>query len=305
MAAHGPTIGAAQALVAAEAVPSRRRQGGRYLVYRLRYSPLSIVGLGIVGLIIGLAVIGPAFAPYNPIEGNLLDQLQGPSWSHLMGTDTTGRDIFSRVLYAGRTDLAIACASVGTAFALAVLLGAAAGYVGGKLDEAIMRVMDIVMSFPSFILAIGIAVAAGAGEKALIIALSVVGVPVFTRLMRGEMLVKRELSYAEAAEAIGNPHVRIVFRHLVPNCLTPVLIQATLAFGYVVLDVAGLSFVGVGVNDPTPEWGLMISQGVPLVLTGQWWVSVFPGLMIFLTVIGFNLFGDGIREIFDPRARRG
>ena len=274
------------------------------LWYQVGHNALSVLGLLLILVVVLFALFAPWIAPYNPISGDLLNSLQPPSVEHLMGTDRIGRDIFSRAVYGARVDLVIGI--TGTAICLlgGIVVGAVAGYAGGWIDEIIMRGTDILLSFPPFILAVGVAVALGGGMTSLIIALAVEGIAPFIRIMRGTMLSQKELLYSEAARAAGNSHLRIVFRHLAPNCLTPVIVQATLSIGYMVLDTAGLSFVGVGVKAPTAEWGLMIQDGVPLATTGEWWVSTFPGLMILITVLGFNLFGDALQTMLNPKARR-
>ena len=276
-----------------------------YFWYQMHRNKLSIVGLAMISIVVLTAILAPHIAPYNPVQGELLEKLLPPSLAHPMGTDDIGRDVLSRVLYGGRVDLLIAIASVATSLVISFTLGTAAGYFGGWVDEVIMRITDVVMSFPGFLLAIALAVALGPGKiSSIIIALGIEGAPAYLRLMRGEVLSKKESPYIEAARAVGNSDFRIMGLHLLPNVLSPLIVQATLGFGYVILEVAGLSFVGVGVKDPTPEWGIMISQGTRFILRGVWWPSIFPGLAIFISVLGFNLFGDALRDIVNPRTRR-
>jgi peptide/nickel transport system permease protein len=276
-----------------------------YFWYQMRRNAVSLLGLMMILLVIVLSVLAPVIAPYDPIQGDLLAKLYPPSLAHPMGTDDIGRDLLSRVLFGGRVDLLIAIASVTLSLITSFILGSLAGYFGGWVDEVIMRITDVVMSFPGFLLAIALAVALGPGKiSSIIIALGIEGAPPYLRLMRGEVLSKKESLYVEAARAVGNSDFRIMALHLLPNTLSPLIVQATLGIGYVILEAAGLSFVGVGVADPTPEWGIMISQGTRFILGGMWWPSIFPGLMIFLSVLGFNLFGDALRDIINPRTRR-
>jgi peptide/nickel transport system permease protein len=251
-------------------------------------------------LLVVVAALAPVIAPYDPFETNPAVTLEPPSATHLFGTDDYGEDILSRVLYGARLDLAIAFGAVAFALVLGCFLGAVAGYWEGLVGEIIMRGMDIVQAFPAFILALAIAGALGPSFRNLVIAISVTNLPIYARLMRVSILSNKRSQYAMAALSSGNSHWRLLFRHLLPNSLGPIFIQSTLQPGYAILTAAGLSFIGLGVKLPQPEWGLMVATGSPRIITGQWWVSFFPGLFIVIAVMGFNLIGDGLQDIFDP-----
>ncbi|MCY4112069.1 MAG: ABC transporter permease [Chloroflexi bacterium] len=299
-------------MATAELSPSRRRGAldvsGRRVAavwYQLSQNTLTVVGLTLIAIVVVFAIFAPLIAPANPVSGNLLNTTQPPSSEHLMGTDQFGRDIFSRVVHGARVDLAVAGIVVSVAFVMSVVLGALAGFAGRVADELVMRAMDVVFSFPPLILAIGIAVTIQQGGMlSLVVALTVIAIPPMVRITRAEILHRKESLYVEAARAIGSSPLRVLAVHLVPNSLPPLVVQATLTFGYVILETAGLSFIGVGVKPPAPEWGIMVSEGSPYVRTGEWWISLFPGLMIFVTVLGFNLVGNGLLDVLNPRRRR-
>jgi peptide/nickel transport system permease protein len=268
-----------------------------------RRNPVTAVGFAII---LGMAVVGllaPVIAPYDPYALDPRLKLQEPSWSHPFGTGLFGEDIYSRVLYGIRIDFAIGICAVGVGLVVGSVVGALAGYLGGKADEVTMRAMDIFAAFPGFILALAIAGALGPSIPNLIIAIAFVNIPVYARLMRARFLVIRNAQYAIAARGVGAPRMRILTWHLLPNCLAPIFVQSTLQFGWAILDAAGLSFLGLGVRLPTPEWGVMIALGVPRIVTGQWWISLFPGLAIAIAVMGFNLIGDGLQDLLDPTRR--
>jgi peptide/nickel transport system permease protein len=286
-------------VAAASAAPGRVVRLRRWV----RRNPVTAFGFAIV---IGLALLGlfaPLIAPYDPYALNPKIKMQPPSWSHLFGTGIFGEDIFSRVLYGARIDFGIGIGAVAVGLIVGSTIGALAGYAGGKTDEFAMRVMDIVAAFPGFILAMGIAGALGPSIPNLIIAIAFVNVPVYARLTRARFLVIRNSQYAMAARGVGASRWRILSWHLLPNSIAPIFVQSTLQFGWAILDAAGLSFIGLGVHLPTPEWGVMIGLGVPRIITGQWWISFFPGLAIAITVMGFNLIGDGLQDLLDPTRR--
>ena len=268
-----------------------------------RRNPVTAAGFAII---IGLAILGllaPVIAPHDPYALDPRMKLKGPSWSHPFGTGIFGEDIFSRVLYGIRIDFGIGIGAVAVGLVVGSSVGATAGYFGGKIDEIAMRTMDIIAAFPGFILAMGIAGALGPSIPNLIIAIAFVNVPVYARLMRARFLVIRSSLYAMAARGVGASRWRILTWHLLPNSIAPIFVQSTLQFGWAILDAAGLSFIGLGVRLPTPEWGVMIGLGVPRIITGQWWISFFPGLAIAITVMGFNLIGDGLQDLLDPARR--
>jgi len=272
-------------------------------IYLLRRNPVTLLGLGIIIFMTLVAIFGPSFAPYEPLDIKPADRLEGPSSAHWMGTDEYGRDIFSRVIYATRTDMVIATSAVGIATLIGVFLGAVAGYFGKGLGELIMRVLDVIQAFPAFILAMALAVALGSGTTTIIYVVAFIMIPIFARLMRGEILSARERGYTEAARCMGASESEIIFKQLLPNCTTPILVQFALSMSYAILDAAALSFIGLGVRPPLPEWGSMINAGVGYIASGQWWLSIFPGLVMAVTILGFNLLADGMRDVFDPKLR--
>ncbi len=272
-------------------------------IYVLRRNPMTLLGLGIVVLVVLAGALAPLIAPYDPLQLNPGDRLLAPSLTHWMGTDEFGRDILSRVLYATQVDLVIAFIAVSVAAIIGVVLGSVAAYFGGILDEVIMRTTDVIQAFPAFILAMGLAVALGAGKANVVYVVMFIMIPAFARLVRSEMLSARERGYREAAQCMGASDWEIVFLHLLPNCLTPVLMRFALNMSYAILDAAALSFIGLGVQPPEPEWGCMVNQGVHFVVSGQWWMSIFPGLAMSVTILGLNLLADGLRDVFDPKLR--
>lgn len=282
------------------------KQGRATLVKTIRWTrqnPVTALGVGIVLIVIAAGLFAPLIAPYDPYALNPAERLMPPSWQHPFGTGVFGEDIFSRVLYGARIDIGIGIGAVLVAVLVGCPIGAFAGYFGGKLDEFLMRIMDIIAAFPSFILAMAIAGVLGPSIPNLIIAIAFVNVPVYARLMRGRFLVIRSSVYALAARGVGASRWRVLYWHLLPNSLAPIFVQATLQFGWAIMDAAGLSFIGLGVRIPMPEWGLMISLGVPQIISGQWWISFFPGLAIAIVVMAFNLIGDGLQDHLDRGAR--
>jgi peptide/nickel transport system permease protein len=275
------------------------RRFGRWM----RANPVSTGGLVIILVLIATAILSFFATPYSSSNLDPNHVLSSPSWSHPFGTGQFGEDIFSRIMVGARYDLLIGFIAVVIGLVLGCLIGALAGYFGDPFDEIAMRIMDMLSAFPGFILAMGIAGALGPSLRNLIIAISLVNVPIYARLMRGSFLVVKRSQYATAAVGVGASPLRILRWHLLPNTWGPIFVQATLQFGYAILDAAGLSFIGLGIHVPTPEWGVMVSLGIEQVITGQWWVSFFPGLFIAIAVMGFNLIGDGLRDLLDPRRR--
>jgi peptide/nickel transport system permease protein len=258
---------------------------------------LIALGLVLVVLIVAAAFIGPLIVPYGPVAANPELKLLPPSAVHPLGTDTFGRDIVSRVVSGARLDLGIAFCVVAVALVLGAAIGTLSGYYGGWVDAIVMRVTDVLFAFPSFILALAIAAILGNSVPNVIIAIAVAYVPYFVRLTRAEVLAAREREYADAARTVGNPGWRIMYLHLLPNCMTPALVQATLCLGWAILDASGLAFLGLGIRPPTPEWGVMVSEGAQNIISGQWWTSLFPGAVIVVAALGFNLIGDGLRDL--------
>lgn len=267
------------------------------------YNPITALGFAVVIAVGVLGLLAPLIAPYDPYALNPRDRLLAPSWEHLFGTGTVGEDIFSRVLYGARIDFGIGFGAVFIGLVFGSSVGMIAGYFGGKADEAAMRLMDMIAAFPGFILALAITGVLGPSIPNLIVAIAFVNIPVYARLMRSRFIVIRGSLYATAAQGIGASRWRILSWHLLPNSLTPIFVQSTLQFGWAILDAAGLSFLGLGVRLPAPEWGVMIGLGVPRIITGEWWISFFPGLAIAITVMGFNLIGDGLQDLLDPKRR--
>ncbi len=274
-----------------------------YPVYLIRRNPVTLFGFVVVALFLVIGIAAPVIATHDPIALAPLANLEAPSREFLFGTDQFGRDIFSRIVYATQVDLIIALSSVTLAFVIGTTLGALIGYYQGLWDTVLMRVVDVLMAFPPFILAMGTAAALGAGTANIIYVVALIQIPIYVRLVRGEVLSARERPYAEAARCSGNSGLAIIFLHLLPNCLPPLLVQVALNLSWAILNAAGLSFIGLGVRPPTPEWGSMINEGMQFMLSGRWWMAFFPGLAIFVTILGFNLLADGLRDVFDPRLR--
>jgi peptide/nickel transport system permease protein len=261
-----------------------------------------LAGVLIVSIISVLSILAPIIALYDPLDQRLDERLNPPSFRHIMGTDKLGRDIFSRVLYGGRISLFIAISSVALAVAIGILIGLISGYVGGSIDNALMRITDMFLSFPALILALAIAAMLRPGLVNVIVAIALSTWPQYARIVRAITLQIKSEPYIEAALSIGSTRARVLATHIVPMVIPQTMIQATLNLGGAILTAAGLGFLGFGVPPPTPEWGLMVSEGRDLIQS-HWWISTFPGLMIFLSVVGFNLIGDQLRDILDVRYR--
>lgn len=249
------------------------------------------------------ALLGTAIAPYDPVASNATVALSPPSTDHWFGTDDLGRDVLSRVLVATRLDLGIAVVAVALSFALGSILGTCAGYFGGWCDLIISRIIDTLMAFPLFILAMGLVAALGNTVENIIYATAVINLPLYTRVVRAEILVRRDAGYVEAARLAGNGHLRIMAAHLFPNVLPVMMVHISLNMGWAILNAAGLSFIGLGVRPPTPEWGIMVAEGATYIISGEWWLAIFPGAVLMLAVFCFNLLGDGLRDLIDPRMR--
>jgi len=285
--------------------PTRRRESEwRRALRRIRKNRLAVAGFAITGILILLAILAPTIAPYSPTKMSLPDRLSPPSASHPFGTDDAGRDILSRVIYGSRITLRICIMVVGLTLAIGTMLGIVSGYIGGWVDEFIMRLNDVFLAFPALILAMAIAAALGPSLENAIIAMVVIWWPRYARVARGQVLAIREIDYVTSARALGATSFRIMVHHILPNCVSPIVVQATLDLGEVVLTAATLSFIGFGAQPPAPEWGAMISVGRNF-LRDYWWYPTFPGLAILVTVMGFNLLGDAVRDLLDPRLRRG
>ena len=271
-------------------------------VRRLLRDKLALLGLITMGAFLLTALLAPLLAPYDPLKQTLLDRRQPPSVQYLLGTDDLGRDMLSRIIYGTRLSLQVGVVSVSLAILIGSLLGALSGYVGGWLDILVMRLMDIMLAFPALLLAIAIVTILGPGLMNMLYAIGIVSIPVYARIVRASVLRVKAQDYILACRAIGVRPVRTLFRHVLPNCLTPLIVQGTLGIGTAILDAAGLSFLGLGAQPPTPEWGAMLGQGRFAIFSAPH-IVLFPGLAIMLTVLGFNLLGDGLRDALDPHLR--
>jgi len=272
----------------------------RYALYSVRKSPMAITGIVMIAVVLLVAIFAPYLAPHpeQVYSVNIANQLQPPSWSNPFGTDDSGRDILSRIIYGTRISLQVAIVVVSAATVLGTMLGLIAGFYGGILGNLIMRITDAFLSFPPLVLALCIQAALGPKLINTMLALSLVWWTWYCRILRGQVLSVKEELYIESAKTIGASNLRIMFRHILPNCVGPVLVQNTLQMGYAVIAAAGLGFLGVGAQEPLPEWGLMIASGRNF-MPQWWWMSTFPGLAIFWMVLGFCLLGDAIRDIYE------
>jgi peptide/nickel transport system permease protein len=276
---------------------ARRRQ----IASALRQPAVAVGAIALVFFLLA-ALLAPLLSPKDPLAQNVLAGLKSPSADHLFGTDKLGREILSRILYGARISLFVGVSVVLISGVIGTLLGVLAGYLGGWADEALMRITDIFFAFPALILAMAIAGALGPSLQNALIAISAVTWPVYARLLRGQVLSLKEREFVLAARTVGVPEWQIIVRHLLPNMLAPLLVQASFDMGGAITSVAGLSFIGFGAQPPTPEWGVMISEARTYMATA-WWMSTFPALAIMLVVGGFNLLGDGLRDLLDPRLR--
>lgn len=275
----------------------------RLVWLRIRRNWLSTIALAIIVAMILVALLAPWIAPYDPDATDPDAALQALSWRHWLGTDIYGRDLLSRIVFAARVDLTVAFGATAIALAIGSAIGAVAGHYRGLADLVIMRCVDSVMAFPAFILAMAITAALGNSVGNVLMAIAITQIPNYLRLIRGEIFRIREMEYADAARVVGNPAWRIMFIHLLPNCLPPIIVQATLAMGYALLTMSALSFIGLGIQPPQSEWGSMTAEGAQYIVTGEWWLFLFPGLAIVVMVLAFNLVGDGLRDFLDPRMR--
>jgi len=272
-------------------------------LWRLLRRPTARVGAAIVAAFLLLTVIAPMIAPYDPYDQDFGSALQAPSLDHFFGTDQYGRDELSRVMYGSRTALLSILVADGIALVVGTTLGLVAGFYGRWVDSAVMRVVDVLLAFPYLLLALIIVAALGPSLFHSMIAIGIVATPVYARVIRGQVLAVRTTEYVLAARAIGGNAARIMVRHVLPNSFTPILVMATLQAGTVVVETAGLSFLGMGAQPPSPDWGSVLAEGQGYFLT-SWWIATFPGLAIFAVVLGFNLLGDALRDHFDPRRRK-
>jgi peptide/nickel transport system permease protein len=280
----------------------------RDILRRLMKHPGGVAGGLVTLLFFAVALLSPWLSPYHPLAQDLDRRLQGPSRAHLLGTDDFGRDILSRVMYGARISLTVGFLSIGIAVTGGLILGLVAGFYttghwGRLIDIAIMRTSDILLAFPAVLLAIAIVTAFGPGLRNAMLAIAIIYLPRFIRIVRATILVEKEQTYIEAGQALGVSNRRLLFRHLLPNAMSPVIVQATLGLAEAIIEAAALSFLGLGATPPTPEWGAMLSEGRSYLRLAPW-VTFFPGMAIFLIVVSFNLLGDGLRDALDPRLRR-
>jgi peptide/nickel transport system permease protein len=271
--------------------------------YVVTENPVTGLAFALFVLIVLAAILGPSLVPYDPLASDTQAALQPPSAAHWFGTDQLGRDIFSRVIVATRLDLGIAVASVALVFVLGGLAGVAAGYFGGWTDRIVGRIADTIMAFPLFVLAMGIVAALGNSVTNIVIATAIINFPLYARVARAEANVRREAGFVQAARLSGNSEIRIVLAHVLPNIMLIMVVQMSLTMGYAILNAAGLSFIGLGVRPPQPEWGIMVAEGSAFIVSGEWWIALFPGLALMLAVFCFNLLGDGVRDLVDPQRR--
>lgn len=283
---------------------SRSRLRRHTLVRNLLFRPIHLLGVVIILAVTLIALFGPLIAPRPPDVPDYMAMLAPPSARHLLGTDAIGYDVFSRILAGARLSLGTALAILAIALVIGLPLGALSGAAGGWVDEAIMRLTDIFLAFPALILALAIAATLGPGLVSATIALAMAFWPWYARLLRGQVLSLKHADYVQAAQVIGTRPAAIMWRHIFPNALSPIIVELSMDLGYAVLATSSLSFIGLGAQPPSPEWGAMIVAGRDYLRTA-WWTEAFPGLALTLTVLGFNLIGDGLRDAFDPRAARG
>lgn len=274
-----------------------------HILYVLRENPVTALSFGMFAFFLLSALVGPALVPYDPLATDAANVLSPPSAAHWFGTDNLGRDVFSRVIVATRLDLVISVAAVALSFVIGSVLGAIAGYKGGWTDTILNRCLDTIMAFPLFVLAMGIVAALGNSIANIIYATAIINIPFYARLVRAEVNIRREAGFTLAAKLAGNSDTRVLAFHIFPNALPPMMVQVSLNLGWAILNAAGLSFIGLGVRPPTPEWGIMVAEGANYIVSGEWWLALFPGLWLMLAVFTFNLMGDGLRDIVDPRRR--
>lgn len=268
----------------------------------LRRNRLAMAGMAVIVLWTAGALLS-ALSPYGANQTGAGPLLSAPNLSHPFGTDNFGRDILTRVLTGGRVSLWTGLIAVAISLVVGVPLGALAGFVGGRTGGVVMRIMDVLLAFPQLVLAMAIAAALGPGMTSAMLAVGIVGIPEFARIMYSQASSLREREFVEAGTAIGLPGLTILWRHVIPNALAPIIVRATLGMGYAILTAASLSFIGLGAQPPLSEWGVMISDGRSYILTGEWWLTTFPGLAIATSILGFNLLGDALRDVLDPRLR--
>ena len=275
----------------------------KHIRYVATENPVTLAAFLLFTGFVLLALFGPWIAPYDPLASSTEFALKPPSGKHWFGTDALGRDILSRIVVAAQLDFGIAVSAVAASFAIGSALGSLAGFYGGWADRIIGRVADTIMAFPLFVLAMGIVAALGNTVANIVIATAIINLPFYIRVARAEVNVRRGAGYVEAARLAGNSDLRVLALHVFPNVLPPMMVQISLNMGWAILNAAGLSFIGMGVRPPQAEWGIMVAEGATYIISGEWWVALFPGAILMLAVFTFNLLGDGLRDIMDPRMR--
>lgn len=271
--------------------------------YVMSENPVTVISFSLFLFIIFLGLFGEVLAPYDPLATAASNTLKPPSWAHPFGTDHLGRDVLSRVIVATRLDLGIAVSAVALSFVIGSALGSAAGFWGGWWDRIIGRFSDTIMAFPLFVLAMGIVAAMGNTVENIIYATAIINLPFYIRVSRAETSVRREAGYVAAARLCGCSEIRILATQVFPNTLPPMMVQVSLNMGWAILNAAGLSFIGLGVRAPAAEWGIMVAEGATYIVSGEWWLALFPGAALMIAVFCFNLLGDGLRDLVDPQRR--
>lgn len=275
----------------------------RHMRYVLSENVITLIAFGLFLFMVLLAILGQFIAPYDALATNASIALQPPSWAHPFGTDHLGRDVLSRVIVATRLDLGIALSAVALSFFIGSALGCAAGFWGGWTDRVIGRVSDTIMAFPLFVLAMGIVASLGNSVENIVYATAIINLPFYARVARSEVAIRRTSGYVMAARLSGSSDIRILATQLFPNILPTMMVQISLNMGWAILNAAGLSFIGLGVRPPDAEWGIMVAEGATYIVSGEWWLAMFPGLALMLAVFCFNLLGDGLRDLVDPQRR--
>jgi peptide/nickel transport system permease protein len=271
--------------------------------YVMSENPVTVISFSLFLFIIFIGIFGPAIAPYDPIATAASNALKPPSWAHPFGTDHLGRDVLSRVVVATRLDLGIALSAVVLSFIVGSALGSAAGFWGGWWDRIVGRFSDTIMAFPLFVLAMGIVAAMGNTVENIVYATAIINLPFYIRVSRAETSIRRSAGYVDAARLSGSSEVRILATQVFPNILPPMMVQVSLNMGWAILNAAGLSFIGLGVRAPEAEWGIMVAEGATYIVSGEWWLALFPGAALMIAVFCFNLMGDGLRDLVDPQRR--
>ena len=278
-------------------------RGLAHFRYVMTSNPVTFLAFVLLAGMIVIALFGPMLVPHDPLATISDKALKPPSAEHWFGTDQLGRDVFSRVIVATRLDLLISVSAVALSFFVGAAMGACAGYWGGWFDKLSGRFLDTIMAFPLFVLAMGIVAAAGNTIQNIVIATAIINLPFYARVARAEVSIRRNAGYVQAARLSGNSELRILIWKIMPNTLPPMMVQLSLNMGWAILNAAGLSFIGLGVRPPTAEWGIMVAEGANYIVSGEWWLALFPGAALMLAVFTFNLLGDGLRDLVDPQRR--